>query len=355
MLLWAEGFDQYGLTETFMLDGLWSEVSINHVLSSAVARTGTYSLSHNGGTSTPNPNFVRRQFGSALTTVGVGAAFYPVSLPSVDDQFCIAEFRDAANTAQIWVGMQTTGAIAVRRGSRTGTLLATSATLLTAATWNQLEIRVTISNTVGTVEVRLNGSATPIINLSGIDTQATALAETSQVAMAGIGPTLSPVAVSYWDDFFAWDTSGANNNQFLGDKKCYLILPDADTAEADWVPDTGVEGFSRIDEVPPDDDTSYVEASVVGDISDYGLQSLPSEVTTISAVYAIGRTRKTDAGTCDVTQSMVSGASVAAGTSRALTTAYTYRPDVFETDPATGVLWTVSGFNAAQLRFTRTA
>jgi len=341
MLRWIEGFDQYGLTETFMLDGLWSQIN-NMALSTAIVRTGTHSM-----VSTGNVCFLRRQFGSALQEVGVGHAIYLDSLPVDNNRFAVCELRDAANAAQIKVVIQTTGAVAVLRG---GVTLGTSAVLVTAAAWNHFEVYALIANVGGAVEVRLNGVT--ILNLTGIDTQETALNETSQVVY---GSVISTLLIFYLDDLFTWDTTGTLNNTFIGDKKVYLLLPDADTADADWVPDTGGVGFSRINEVPPADDASYVEASNAGDISQFGLTDLPPEVVSVQGIYVPGRLRKTDAGVNNVQSAMVSGVSVASGVDRPITTAFTYWPDVFEVDPATSAPWTPAAVNASQLRFTRTA
>jgi hypothetical protein len=50
-----------------------------------------------------------------------------------------------------------------------------------------------------------------------------------------------------------------------------------------------------------------------------------------------------------------SGADEDDGADRPMTTAYALYNDVFETDPATGLPWTIPGANAMAVKLTRTA
>jgi hypothetical protein len=336
-----------------MLDGPYAEVDTSTAPSTTQARTGTISL----GAAGPNNagQHWRRVLAAARTKAGVGMALYPTVLPNLNNNWAPIEFRDAANASQVSIVIQSTGAVAAFRGApNSGTLLGTSSTLMTAGAWSHLEAAVLFSQTVGTVEVRLNGVT--ILNLTGIDTVATALVECSQVCGRAVSGDAS--AEAFVDDLYCWNDLGSQNNNFVGDQKVYTTYPNADTAENDWTPNSGAVGFDRIDETVPDDDTTYVEAASIPEsgqaVSEYGLEDLPAEVSAISGIQTYGLLRKTDAGDCTVMQSMLSGSSVADGAQNPLTTAYTYYPTMFETDPATAAPWTRTGFNAAFLRVTRT-
>ena len=364
MLLWCDGFDHYGVDENNMLDGPYAQVhSASWDLSTAHPRTGTH---HMRWTSNGNDAVVmRRVFGSALTTVGVGMAMYLPNLPITNGRWTICSLRDAANATQVTFYIQTTGAIAVYLGKSTGTLLATSTVLVTAAAWNHFEIKTTIANAGspgGAVEVRLNNVT--VIDISGVDTQSTALAETSQMIWGKqSGDSGEPgVTLIDIDDVFAWDTAGSYNNDFIGDHQVLTLWPDGDTAATDWTRNTGSTDFSAIDEAAPDDDTTYVEATASSQISEYGLDDLPSTVSAIAAVQLNGRMKKTDAGGAMVQQGLLSsdvGSPAApaefSGSDRNITTTYTYWPDISEQDPATGAAWTRTAFNAALYKIERTA
>lgn len=363
-LLWCDGFDHYGNDETNLTDGPWAEIGGVHTLSTARPRTGTHSMRYTP--TTVGFGIARRVFGAALTTAGASMAFYTPNLPSTNDLMALLRFRDAANADQVSIILQTTGAVAVYRGNASsGTLLATSTDLVTADSWNHLEAKVTIADAGspgGAVEVRLNNVT--IIDISGIDTQNTGNAETSQVCFLGkvSSGLLFGVSAIDWDDVFAWDTSGSQNNDFLGDQQVLTLFPNQDTAQADWTQNTGATEVSAIDEADPDDDTTYVAATAAAQVSEYELDDLPATVSAISAIQLTGRMKKTDAGTARVQQSLVSSAVGSPpapaefnGSDRNITTEYTYWPDISETDPATGAPWARAAVNSAKYKIERTA
>lgn len=339
-LLWMDGFDHYSNTETFMLDGLYAQAS--GILSSSPVRTGLRSLLIDQGT------ILRKVLPSGRAAVGVGMGLYFPQIPSINNNAVLIDFRDNTNTRHVAVGVTSTGALEVFSGV---SYLGTTAPVLTANAWHHLEMAVGFSNTVGTVEIRVNGVT--VLSLTGQDTVSTANVQCAQVA--SFNTAGSPTSNFYIDDLFIWDTLGSHNNDFIGDRRVLRLLPNADTAETDWVRNTGSNDFEAIDEVPPDDDATYVEATAATDRSEYGMENLGAEVVNVAALMTLPRIKKTDAGTANAQISLVSGASVTAGADRPITTAYTYWPDVFETDPATGAPWTPSAVNSALVRIERTA
>jgi hypothetical protein len=348
MILWAEGFDHYGDTETIMLDGAWAAVSIA-ALSTTKARTGSRSLYLSAGST------ARRVFGGAKTTAGVALAVNFDNLPLVESNNTIMSFRDANNVPQVSLICDTTGIISVWRGNGgtgiDGTKLGDSTVpAITAAAWNHVEAKVTIHDSTGAVEVRVNGVT--VINLTGIDTKASALTETSQVFFEKEG---SGSGQFYIDDLVAWDTAGALNTDFIGDRKVFTDFPDADTADVEWTRSTGATNFGVIDENPPNDDTDYLTTDVPGEVFGVTFPDLATEVVDIAAVILVHRTRKTDAGTANVQLHLQSNGDVADGTDRPMTTAYTFYHDVFETDPDTAAPFTRAAASAIALQAERSA
>lgn len=365
-ILWAENFDYFGGDTNKLLNGLWASfttiggTSYDFELVTTSPRSGTHCLEMNGAGTAQSESFARRVFPSALTTFGFAEVFYSVNLPAANNTVILAQFRDAANALQLTVYLQSTGAIAVWRASGTsprGTLLGTSTVLATANAWSHIETRVVMSDTVGAVTIRLN--ETTILDLTNIDTVATALVECSQVAVGYHVP--SPEAATLptvrWDDMILWDTSSSYNNDFLGDHHIFTVFPNQDTAEADWIESAGSVGYSLIDDATPDDAT-YIEATAVNDVSVFELGDLSAEVSSIAAVITMPRMLKTAGGTSKVQVSMLAAGSPTAaadGADRAITEAATYWPDVFQEDPGTAAPWSRDSFNAAQIRVTRTA
>lgn len=344
MLLWMESFDIYGAAGTAkMLDGFYAESSAAGPNVTQV-RTGTYSYKYNGGGNA----IMRRIFGADKSTVGFGFAIYLNTLPVSSTIVCLGEFRNNANTAVCGLWLTSTGQLQIRTGNSTGAIQGTSAPVIVATAWQHIEIKTTFHSSTGAVEIRVNGQT--VLNLSNKNTDTPAGGNAAQVA---IYTQSSACPDFYIDDMYAWDTSGDYNNDFIGDKKVYTLWPSADTSVADWVPDSGGVGYSRINEATPND-SSYITAAAASDVSDFAVDNLPSNIAAIVAVQTCTRMLKTDAGSSQVQVSLVSNGANVDGTDRTITTNATYYKDVFEEDPDTNSAWTKSAVDAMLLRATRT-
>lgn len=344
-LLWCDSFDYYGNSAN-LTEGAWAEIT-GVSLSSANPRTGTSHL-RSGAAST-----ARRVLGGPKTTVGIAAAFYFSALPVANNNARLFEFRDAANVAQVTIMAQSTGVIEVFRGVSTTSLGVSASPAVVAEAYQHVECVVFFSQTVGTVEVRVNGVT--VVSLSGIDTVATSLVECSQVAVGRSGSASSIIDT---DDVFCYDDTGSFNNTFIGDRRVLTLFPDANTIQADWTAVGAATGYECIDEASPDGDTTYITAAAPGSpgpISEFGIQNLPAGISAISAVVVVEMARKTEAGVANTQWSVISGASETAGADKPMTEIYTYRQDIFETDPASAAPFTPSEVDALQIKVERTA
>lgn len=350
-LLWCDGFDHYG-TIGKLTDGAWAEIGSQITLSSANPRTGTYHLRSAANFSSATT--ARRVLGGAKTSVGLATVFYTTSLPTIAQRDILFAFMDAANVAQVTIGLDTTGTITAWRGTVAGTALGTTASpVFVANAYQHVEAFVLFSNTVGTVEVRVNGVT--VLTLTSQDTVATANVECSQVRVAGTNSAGTATTIMDFDDVFCYDNAGTYNNAFIGDRRVLTLFPNANTATADWTAVGAATGYECIDEANPDEDTTYITADTTGLISEFGLQNLPGGISAISAVVMVERARKTDAGTANTQISIHSGASTTTGANKALTEVYTFRQDVFEIDPASAAPFTPTEVNALQFKVERTA
>jgi len=349
MLLFCESYEKYGTITTGrnnMLNGVYADVIGNTYPKATNPRTGNNSLYCEGGAQTG----WRRIFGAHKTVVGFGTAFYLPVLPSNDAVICIGFLADDSLNKCMALTISTTGQIIARTGPHTGTEIARSAPVIVANAWQHIEYKVGIDDSTGSVEVRVDGQT--ILNLSNVNTDGAGNGYCSQMWFGKDGGSGS--GDWYADDSFAWDDTGSYNNDFIGDKKVYNLVPDGDTGVADWTPDTGGVGYSRINEIPPSD-ASYIKASAISDVSEFTMSDLPTGVSAIAGIQYYTRMLKTDAGDSNVQMSALSGSSNSDGTDRPITTAATYYTDVFEEDPDTTAAWTRTGINAMKIRATRTA
>lgn len=355
-LLWMDGLDHYGGSTSNLTDGAYAEASGGNLsISTSNPATGTHCLRFKMSNATGG-NLLRKVLAATAATIGLGFRMRLDSIPATSDRCRVFSIRDASNTILVTMLVQADGSISIRRGDSDASSSASFPEIansgsfkLTAGIYQHVEVKVFHSATVGTVELRVDGVTR--INATGLNTGA---GPAGQIGFGGRGWADDNAFVNV-DDIFFWDTAGSFNNSFLGPKGVYLQMPDQDTAVAGMTAVGSGTGYGAVNGAAPDGDTSYLQAASVPLTTELELANLPASVTAISAIMLFDRSRKTDSGDGNVRKSLLSGASVAAGADNALATAYAFRSDIIETDPATGAAMTPSAFNAAKLRLARTA
>jgi len=352
MLRWMDGFEQYGVTEARMLEGVggasaWSEIGGNWSLSAANPATGATHMRLTEADTGVN-HFLRRPLGQSKQVSGFGYRFQVENLPSqepsteFDDAYLMMlGWRDVVNNPHIRINLGTEGSVHALRGD---TSLGRSDPCIAAGGYHHFEAKSKIDNATGYVEVRVN--EVTVLNLVGIDTQNTANAETSQflIGQWDEGFAGSPNFVLFdVDDTFAWDDDASDPENtvvdFVGDKGCYYLPVTADTAEADWAKSSGVSGYALIDELSPNDADYIVDTTGVAR-SIFDVAALPANVAELIAVMPVIRARKEESGTVEVRGGVVVDADESYGPTDAPSTEFAYlRPGPKTVDPATGVAW----------------
>lgn len=351
MLRWFDGFEHYGLTETYMLQGVgggaaWSDIVSDWNLSTANPATG---LTHMrlSGSSGGNTSTLRRALGQSKQVSAIGYRFSTDDLPTVEDaepldsQLCMAEFRDVGNVRQCRVNLGTEGSVRALRGN---TALGRSDPCIAAGGYHHFEVKSKIANTGGYIEVRVN--EVTVLNLTGIDTQSTSNAETSQLVIGEFGDALDTGIGGLtfdMDDVFAWDDDATDPENtivdFIGDKGCYYLPVDADTAEADWDLSSGVTGYSLLDELTPND-ADYIGNSTGTARSIFSVGALPANVDEVVAMMPVLRARKEESGTVGLRAGVVVGSSESYTPTASPSTNFAYMtPGPKSIDPDTGVAW----------------
>ena len=344
-IIWIDGYDHYGSTGANLTAGAYAANTGSCVCKNSFSRTGGWCLSSSGSSSAN----LRKALGSSITAVGIGWSIYFPSLPGTIVE--LLKFNDASNGNQLTVWLNTTGTIRVTRGTASGTniLGETASPAISNGSWNHLEIKATFSNTTGTVEIRANEAI--VLNLTGLDTVATANVECSQIE---IFPTPTSSASGGIDDMFIWDTSGTENNDFIGDRRVIMLSPSANEATQEWTASSG-SAYAAIDDTAPDGDTTYIEADdAVPVTSEFALTDAAATVGAIAAVQTVVCARRVEAVSTVMQVSLLSGGDVDAGASHSIGDAYAYYTDISELNPDTGAPWTRTALNAATLRLRRT-
>lgn len=365
-ILWAEPFDPYGGLETAMLEGFWAELTGSFLLDQTHVRTGSWALRlfSNAGAG----QAARRTLLASQTEVGMATALYLDALPSTEFNggglaptgLFPHVFRDATNQFQLSIGIGTDGAIVVWNrgfydggGGVHGTLLARSGQAVRAKSFTHIETHVGVDSVAGFVEVRVDGVT--VINITGVNTDPVGSGEYSQCSIGTSPGSTSTIGCNVWiDDLFTWNGDGTQNNDFVGDQKVYYLVPNGDTAQADWTPSSGSVSYAMVDEIPPDDADYLSLATPTGD-TDLSITDVPAEVVAVAAVMPIMRCLKDDAGTCGIAPSILQASTYASGGTQAVTTAAQYFGQVFEVDPVSLAPFTPADVNSLKLALIRTA
>lgn len=255
-------------------------------------------------------------------------------------------FQEGA-TIHIAISLNSSGQIEIRRGAG-GTLLATGTAVLVANTYYHVEVKATIHDTTGSVQVRVNG--TPDASYSGDTRNAgtTGLLDRfAQVTPYG-GSTGNGFA--YLDDFVLMDTSGAVNNDFKGDCRVEALFPNGNGNSSMLVGSDGnsTDNYALVDENPPNSDTDYVESSTVGDKDTYAYSNITSTIGVVHGVQILPFAKKTDAGSRSIAAVARSAGVEAMSADLPLTAAYQYLPAIVQSDPAVAGPWTIAAVNAAE-------
>lgn len=329
-LLFCDSFDHM-VTADMTLKG-WTVSAAG--ITAAAGRFGTDAMR------SPNGNFYC-SWGVpvALATGGVGFAYRSSSFSS----FGIVNFVDGGTVHLHFRINASSGKIEVRRGSSTGTLIATGNAVLTTNTFYYLEFKVTINDSTGVIVTKVNGVED--INVTGQDTQNGGNASYDNIRFfwdgQGNGGTCDV------DDLVIWDTAGSVNNDFMGDVRVQAILPSGAGATTEWTPSAG-SNYQNVDEAAPNGDTDYNSEATATDVDTFVYGDLTPTSGTVKAVQWLAYARKDDGGTRTVRPVVRHGGTDYFGSSKSVSSSYTYLRHLMETNPGTAAAWTISDVNAAE-------
>lgn len=332
MLLFCDSFDHYATADVglkWTVPGPQGGLTIG-----AFGRNSTNGMhcqNDNGGP--------RKALPASVATLVAGVAFRPQQFGA---NTRVISFIDGS-TEQIELWFNALQKLEVRRGA---TLLATSTTVLSLATYYYLEFKATIHPSAGAYEVRINNIAEAALTASGVNTRSSANSTADSVAVC-VGQFTAQGTGWDFDDFYVCDTSGAQNNDFLGDIRVQYIAPTGAGATTQFTPSTGAN-WQNVDDAAPDGDTTYNSDATPGDIDTYAMSNLVSTAGSVKAVQTLISARKDDAGVRTIAPVVRHGGVDYPGTNVNIGNTYTFYREVMELNPGTGVAWTVADVNAAE-------
>jgi hypothetical protein len=340
-LLFVDGFDHYtdntgAENISTVLNRKWS--ANNGSWFNGVGRFDPGSTVTPGDMSTGNfssgRNITSPTFVDSTTTV-LGWAYKPVAMGTSAELM-----RTLDNgTIQCRLLKSITGNLQFQRNITT---LGEGTRTLHANVWYFIEVKMTINNTTGSFEVRINGQTE--ISGTNVDTQQTAnsTVDAFRITLGGGGVI---------DDLYFLNDSGSTNNDFLGDVRIQTLFPDGAGNSTNWAVTGAASNYQAVDEFEADDDTTYVSTSTATDKDTYSFENLSTSVDTVYAVGTNILARKDDAGSRIAVQTTRSGGTDFDGATISLADNYEYVQEIRETDPATGSQWVNTDVDSAEFGY----
>jgi hypothetical protein len=281
---------------------------------------------------------VRKDIGQNLTTVYMGIAFYKDSGETsvYSSTYPFIKFTDEVDADQVKIHWNSNDGFGVYDGSNT--LLGSTANgVLKPLTWQYLEIRVTISNTVGIVTMRVNESQ--VLNLTNQDTKI----GTDYIRYIEFGHIhrTSQTDVAWLDDFYI------DSSQFHGDCQVKPFYPDSvSSTNNDFTASAGNKD-DCVDEEQSNEDTDYIYSDTLNDKQTFGITT--GALGTVKGIQVNNHVRIDQAGTRKITPLIRSNSTNYSGTETDNIPAnYVFISEIWETDPDDSNAWTQTKLEAAE-------
>jgi hypothetical protein len=164
----------------------------------------------------------------------------------------------------------------------------TAANVWPVGSYASIELAVVVHATAGGVFIRVNGEA--LLSLTGLAT-ANPNATGWTGWYVGLEHSIGTLDI---DDLMLYSDQNVGDGvaAFLGDLTGECVVPSSAFAE-EWTRNSGPTNWSTVDEIPPDNDTTYIETGVIGLSDYYRMQRLTRVSQGIRAVQIAMTARKT--------------------------------------------------------------
>jgi len=336
-LIWIDGFEGYttvGSLSDALVARRYAYTTGLNLATIVAGRLSAYAirLGSTGAIATPSL--------TTDDTLIIGASIYIGSMSTVFGP-TIALYD--GGTLGISLRLTTGGGVAVYKDT---TLLATSSNILGVNRWYFLELKVTCAVS-GMYEVRLNGQS--ILSDSGLDTKAGAHDYYDIVRLSTHISSSTSITI---DDLYICDSTGSNNNDFLGPCRVAVLNPTSDSA-VNWstVYPALTDHYADVDDGAAADDTTYVEDATTGHRDLFEYEDLAT-LTSINGISINTTCRVTDVTPIDLKTVAQSNSTDDTFTPQSISsTSYVTVAQISVLDPNTNDVWVVSDLNSALFGF----
>jgi hypothetical protein len=284
-----------------------------------------------------------------LDPTGGGAAYsklvahvpYYCNLLSTND--CVIAFTTGIGGTKVFeLQVDTAGHPRVLRN---GTVIATSATILSVDTWYMLEVKVELATgATGSYEVHLEGTPLADLTASGVQTSSATTATALQLH--------GNIGISHYDDLLVQDWSVAGVD-FTGPIRVATGYPTADGHYVDFSLSSGSVHRLNVDEATANGDTDFNYSSTAGQRDSFAHTGLPVSGTPL-IVQLTAQARKDDAGARTHRNFLRIGSTDYDGADHIALSGYQAFLDIWNANPGGGA-WTQAVTDPMEIGYTNHA
>ena len=245
----------------------------------------------------------------------------------------LLQFRDESDVSQVSLCINGNYGINAYRNI---TLLGSSAdNVFIDQYWQYLEVKVTISATVGEVTARING--TQVLNLTSQNTK-----NGSDYIRYFLIRLIHDDQDTHWDDIYVDDA------QFNGDCRIKTFVPDSISSVNNNFTASAGNKDECVDDIPPTDDTDYIYSNTLNHKQTFGITT--GSLGTVKGIQLNNLCRVDAGGSRKITPLIRSNSTNYLGTEIAnnVPDDYKFESEIFETDPDDSNAWTQTKLEAAE-------
>lgn len=278
---------------------------------------------------------------SAVSEMYAGE-FYKFGTISASTLYLFEWIKDGTELGSVRVN-RTLACLEVYRGALgSETLIASSANgILSGFTTYHFQFHIKIDDAVGVVEIKKDDAL--IVSFTG-DTKPGTDTTFNRVAFWQVGNG------EQFDDLTINTTAGSVDNSWPGILRFQRKLPVGPGFYVNnWARNTGSSNWECVDEVPPDNDTTYIFTSTPNIYESFSMSDQNLSSVNYKALITACVTKK-DSGTVQLAVGIrdLDNSTNYFGVNSALGTSYGVVEERRTVDPSTGVTWTSGGINAQQ-------
>lgn len=223
--------------------------------------------------------------------------------------------------------------------------------LIVTGTYYYVEARFTRNSggvNTGSIEVRVNNIVVVTVNNINIPNQFVRFMLGGLSTNIGSGSAYTLRA----DDLVWYDNTGTDNNNYLGDRRVFTIMPDADLTPMQWDTSSGTSRFQLINELNPND-AGFIIANTAGNQSQFGVANVPLDVNNVAAIQVVARAFKASAGPATFRLGVNSNSNIINSGEFSPNTTVAYYSAIFDRNPDGNIPWFRNAIDNAALVTTR--